>query len=72
MPHEHHESDQVKPLQDLSQPLLVASHPAEPAHPADIPLDHPATRQQHETAFGLRQRDDLAACAAYLLSAVKG
>jgi len=49
----------VKSFQNLSQALLVSCQPPEPAHPPEVPFDHPAAWQQDEPTLHLGQLDDL-------------
>jgi hypothetical protein len=59
LPHCHSKGQEMNPLRHIGQPLLITRQPSKPPHPADVPFDYPPPRQQHEAAFGLRQRDDL-------------
>jgi hypothetical protein len=48
----------VNPVQHIGQPFLIPRQQTESAHSADVPLDHPASGQQHEGPFGFSKRDD--------------
>ena len=47
----------MKALEHLGQSFLIPCQPPNAAHPAEIPLTHPAPGQQHKLTFGRRQRD---------------
>src|SRR5450759_2657292 len=59
MKHEHSKSQQVKTRQRLWQPFIVASQATKTRHPGKTALHEPTPRQQHETALGMWQLDDL-------------
>lgn len=57
-PHEHARGEQMKSLQYLGQSFMITCQSAKPAHPAEIPLDHPPPGQQVEPSLGREQLDD--------------
>jgi len=65
--HEDAEGDVVQALQRGGRSLVVAGEAAEPRHPAERPLDHPAARQEDEphprsVEFATRSNDDAFLC----------
>lgn len=74
--HEDAEGDVMQALQRRSQPFVVAGEAPEPLHPAERPLDHPATRQEDEphprsVEFATRSNDDAFLCRIEPLARVE-
>ena len=59
MQQQEHEDDIMQSDQSGREPFVIFGQAAEPCHPTETPLGHPAAGKQHKAPLGFREFDDM-------------